>query len=158
MALSITLLCCICQHIKRTLRVADLCFLMVRRIPLWILNWVQYENALFTCGHYFSILHLLCIKITCVSMKFGCTIIDEYNVLYFKPSANIRLWKRDAWLKMSSVSCLIYFVLGRLSFFTSGSENPHFVEKVKSGTRYALTVSFTCDPSKAIGDPQLKES
>ncbi|PIK53946.1 putative 2-oxoglutarate and iron-dependent oxygenase domain-containing protein 3-like [Apostichopus japonicus] len=39
---------------------------------------------------------------------------------------------------------------GRVSFFTSGSENAHYVEKVTDGTRYALTVSFTCDPSKAI--------
>ncbi len=43
--------------------------------------------------------------------------------------------------------------LGRLSFFTSGSENPHFVEKVVNGTRYAITVSFTCDPKAAISDP-----
>eukprot|EP00794_Sanderia_malayensis_P017052 gene17052-18769_t len=42
---------------------------------------------------------------------------------------------------------------GRLSFFTSGSENPHYVEKVVSGTRYAITVSFTCDKSAAIKDP-----
>ncbi|GAB1597787.1 2-oxoglutarate and iron-dependent oxygenase domain-containing protein 3-like [Argonauta hians] len=40
--------------------------------------------------------------------------------------------------------------LGRVSFFSSGSENPHFVEKVLSGERYAITISFTCDPSKAI--------
>lgn len=28
----------------------------------------------------------------------------------------------------------------------------HLVEKVKSGTRYALTVSFTCDKNSAISD------
>lgn len=42
---------------------------------------------------------------------------------------------------------------GRVSFFTSGSENTHYVEKVTDGTRYALTVSFTCDPSNAIQAP-----
>uniref|UniRef100_A0A224YWF2 Prolyl 4 hydroxylase alpha subunit protein n=1 Tax=Rhipicephalus zambeziensis TaxID=60191 RepID=A0A224YWF2_9ACAR len=42
---------------------------------------------------------------------------------------------------------------GRVLAFTSGSENPHFVEKVDRGVRYALTVSFSCDPSKAIRDP-----
>ncbi|XP_037522755.1 2-oxoglutarate and iron-dependent oxygenase domain-containing protein 3 [Rhipicephalus sanguineus] len=42
---------------------------------------------------------------------------------------------------------------GRVLAFTSGSENPHFVEKVDKGIRYALTVSFSCDPSKAIRDP-----
>ena len=44
---------------------------------------------------------------------------------------------------------------GRLSFFTSGAENPHFVEPIKSGTRFAITVSFTCDPNAAIKDPGL---
>ncbi|XP_023240278.1 2-oxoglutarate and iron-dependent oxygenase domain-containing protein 3-like isoform X1 [Centruroides sculpturatus] len=46
---------------------------------------------------------------------------------------------------------------GRVSAFTSGAENPHRVEKVTSGTRYALTVSFTCDKSSSIADPTLKK-
>ncbi|XP_050718580.1 2-oxoglutarate and iron-dependent oxygenase domain-containing protein 3-like [Eriocheir sinensis] len=45
---------------------------------------------------------------------------------------------------------------GRVSAFTSGSENLHFVEQVTSGTRYAITVSFTCDPKHAIEDPKLQ--
>ena len=36
--------------------------------------------------------------------------------------------------------------------FTSGHEHPHHVEKVTGGTRLALTVAFTCDPSTAIED------
>ncbi|XP_033630645.1 2-oxoglutarate and iron-dependent oxygenase domain-containing protein 3-like [Asterias rubens] len=48
--------------------------------------------------------------------------------------------------------------LGRLSFFTSGSENTHFVEKISKGTRYAITVSFTCDKTKAIKDPTQQKS
>ncbi|XP_058476302.1 urotensin-2 receptor 2 [Solea solea] len=44
---------------------------------------------------------------------------------------------------------------GRVSFFSSGSENLHRVEKVTWGTRYAITVSFTCDPAHAIADPAL---
>ncbi|KAM4692500.1 2-oxoglutarate and iron-dependent oxygenase domain-containing protein 3 [Rhinophrynus dorsalis] len=43
---------------------------------------------------------------------------------------------------------------GRVSFFTSGSENLHRVEKVNWGTRYAITISFTCDPKHAIEDPK----
>ncbi|CAO1318851.1 unnamed protein product [Diamesa serratosioi] len=39
---------------------------------------------------------------------------------------------------------------GRVLGFTSGYENIHFVEKVTSGIRYALTVSFTCDRNLAI--------
>ncbi|XP_077481196.1 2-oxoglutarate and iron-dependent oxygenase domain-containing protein 3 [Stigmatopora argus] len=44
---------------------------------------------------------------------------------------------------------------GRVSFFSSGSENLHRVEKVTWGARYAITVSFTCDPAQAIADPAL---
>jgi len=44
---------------------------------------------------------------------------------------------------------------GRVSAFTSGVENKHFVEPVTGGTRYALTMGFTCDKSKAIKDPGL---
>ena len=46
-------------------------------------------------------------------------------------------------------------VLGRVSMFTSGSENLHYVEKVLSGSRYALTIAFTCDPKSSILDPHI---
>ncbi|KAI6655483.1 2-oxoglutarate and iron-dependent oxygenase domain-containing protein 3-like [Oopsacas minuta] len=39
---------------------------------------------------------------------------------------------------------------GLLSIFTSGNENPHKVEKIRDGVRYALTIGFTCDPNKRI--------
>lgn len=42
---------------------------------------------------------------------------------------------------------------GRVSAFTSGIENRHMVEPVTGGSRYALTMGFTCDSSKAIKDP-----
>lgn len=42
---------------------------------------------------------------------------------------------------------------GRVSFFTSGSENLHRVEKVRWGTRYAVTIAFTCNPDHSIADP-----
>jgi len=45
--------------------------------------------------------------------------------------------------------------LGRISLFTSGSENLHYVEKVTTGERYAITVSFTCNSTAAIPDPQF---
>ncbi|XP_006886185.1 PREDICTED: 2-oxoglutarate and iron-dependent oxygenase domain-containing protein 3 [Elephantulus edwardii] len=44
---------------------------------------------------------------------------------------------------------------GRVSFFTSGSENLHHVEKVLWGTRYAVTIAFTCNPDHSITDPTL---
>nr|XP_023412535.1 2-oxoglutarate and iron-dependent oxygenase domain-containing protein 3 isoform X3 [Loxodonta africana] len=43
--------------------------------------------------------------------------------------------------------------VGRVSFFTSGSENLHRVEKVLWGTRYAITIAFTCNPDHSITDP-----
>ncbi|KAF4527705.1 hypothetical protein B566_EDAN016373 [Ephemera danica] len=45
---------------------------------------------------------------------------------------------------------------GRVSMFTSGSENRHMVERVTSGERFALTVSFTCNTAAAISDPAPK--
>ncbi|KAL3875793.1 hypothetical protein ACJMK2_033709 [Sinanodonta woodiana] len=45
--------------------------------------------------------------------------------------------------------------IGRVSFFTSGSENVHYVEKLEDGVRYAITISFTCDPQHAIDDPGI---
>ncbi|XP_012511900.1 PREDICTED: 2-oxoglutarate and iron-dependent oxygenase domain-containing protein 3 [Propithecus coquereli] len=42
---------------------------------------------------------------------------------------------------------------GRVSFFTSGSENLHRVEKVHWGTRYAITIAFSCNPDHGIADP-----
>ncbi|KAK7604446.1 hypothetical protein V9T40_005632 [Parthenolecanium corni] len=45
---------------------------------------------------------------------------------------------------------------GRVLLFTSGQENAHYVEKVISGERYAITISFTCDYREAIPDPLSK--
>jgi len=45
---------------------------------------------------------------------------------------------------------------GRVLAFTSGEENRHFVERVQTGTRYALTISFTFNRKYAIYDPNLK--
>jgi hypothetical protein len=39
---------------------------------------------------------------------------------------------------------------GRVSFFSAGWENPHRVNRVLSGTRLALTVSFTCEDAAAL--------
>ncbi|CAG9771105.1 unnamed protein product [Ceutorhynchus assimilis] len=46
---------------------------------------------------------------------------------------------------------------GRVSMFTSGAENPHFVERVTEGERFAITISFTCDETKKISDPSLDD-
>ncbi len=39
---------------------------------------------------------------------------------------------------------------GRLSFFTSGHENMHYVEPVTSGERWALTIAFSCSAKDAL--------
>ncbi|XP_052866072.1 2-oxoglutarate and iron-dependent oxygenase domain-containing protein 3-like [Anopheles cruzii] len=43
----------------------------------------------------------------------------------------------------------------RVSGFTSGAENMHHVEQVTRGVRYAITISFTCDPEYAMADPKM---
>ncbi|XP_076763350.1 2-oxoglutarate and iron-dependent oxygenase domain-containing protein 3 [Xylocopa sonorina] len=60
---------------------------------------------------------------------------------------------RFMFIDQNNVKTIIEPRKGRVSMFTSGSENVHAVEKVQSGTRYALTVSFTCDSNAAISDP-----
>ncbi|KAK9502908.1 hypothetical protein O3M35_011593 [Rhynocoris fuscipes] len=55
-----------------------------------------------------------------------------------------------------NVSTVIEPRKGRVSIFTSGKENLHHVERVKSGVRFAITVSFTCDKNYAISHPSLK--
>lgn len=45
---------------------------------------------------------------------------------------------------------------GRVLAFTSGAENVHFVEKVLSGERFTLAISFTCNEEFAIPDPKLR--
>ncbi|KAG8470495.1 hypothetical protein KFE25_008916 [Diacronema lutheri] len=40
---------------------------------------------------------------------------------------------------------------GRLLMFTSASENPHRVKRLRSGQRLTLTVPFTCSAAAAIG-------
>ncbi|KAJ8688224.1 hypothetical protein QAD02_024019 [Eretmocerus hayati] len=60
---------------------------------------------------------------------------------------------RFIFLDNNSVNSTIEPRKGRVSIFTSGSENLHAVERVTSGERYALTVSFTCDKRFAISDP-----
>ena len=53
-----------------------------------------------------------------------------------------------------SLICIGYYLYyrtvepryGRVSFFTSGVGNKHHVEPVTEGTRYALTMGFSCNP------------
>jgi hypothetical protein len=42
---------------------------------------------------------------------------------------------------------------GRLLVFTSGSEHPHRVSPVRSGTRYAMTTAFSCTSDVASAEP-----
>ncbi|XP_073823825.1 2-oxoglutarate and iron-dependent oxygenase domain-containing protein 3-like [Musca autumnalis] len=44
---------------------------------------------------------------------------------------------------------------GRVGAFTSGWENKHHVEEVSEGTRFAVTISFSCDKKFSISDPKM---
>lgn len=39
----------------------------------------------------------------------------------------------------------------RFVYFSSGRENPHRVEKVTSGTRYVMSMWFTCNKEREFG-------
>lgn len=41
---------------------------------------------------------------------------------------------------------------GRLVLFSSGHEHPHHVTEVTGGTRFAVTIAFTCDERAALTD------
>ncbi|ODM93377.1 2-oxoglutarate and iron-dependent oxygenase domain-containing protein 3 [Orchesella cincta] len=45
--------------------------------------------------------------------------------------------------------------LGRAIAFSSGEESLHYTERVRKGTRFAVTVGFTCNPNDAVLDPKL---
>lgn len=47
---------------------------------------------------------------------------------------------------------------GRLMVFTSGEENVHWVEKVQSGVRQAVTIAFTCDKKKDVEPTLFKKA
>jgi hypothetical protein len=47
---------------------------------------------------------------------------------------------------------------GRMMVFTSGEENIHWVEKVQSGVRHALTIAFTCDRTKDVEGTLFKKA
>jgi predicted 2-oxoglutarate/Fe(II)-dependent dioxygenase YbiX len=49
---------------------------------------------------------------------------------------------------MSVVDQTVEPKAGRVVIFTSGQENPHFVDRVTSGQRYVLAFWFTCDPNR----------
>merc|ERR1712146_826097 len=39
---------------------------------------------------------------------------------------------------------------GRLLMFTSAAENSHYLKRVREGTRWVVTMSFTCDEEQAV--------
>ena len=41
---------------------------------------------------------------------------------------------------------------GRLVMFSSGRENVHQVRPVRTGTRYVMSMWFTCDPDRVFPD------
>ena len=48
------------------------------------------------------------------------------------------------------VKAVVHPAIGRLSMFTSSSENPHYVDRVRCGVRRAVTIAFTCNAEVGI--------
>ncbi|RZC35993.1 2-oxoglutarate and iron-dependent oxygenase domain-containing protein 3-like, partial [Asbolus verrucosus] len=96
---------------------------------------IHIDKETYESFHYTSLLYLTDFS---VDFKGGRLIfLDDIN----KPLKNVTVEPRK----------------GRVLMFSSGAENPHFVERVTSGVRYAITVSFTCDPSMSISDPVVQQ-
>ncbi|XP_068892496.1 2-oxoglutarate and iron-dependent oxygenase domain-containing protein 3-like [Tenebrio molitor] len=95
---------------------------------------IHVDKETYESFHYTSLLYLTDFNIDFKGGKF--IFVDNID----KPLKNVTVEPRK----------------GRVLMFTSGAENPHFVEKVSSGIRYAVTVSFTCDQSKAVDDPKVQ--
>ena len=77
----------------------------------------------------------------------------QNNVLKFCPLFNLCL---HVPLELSQIySKTQTSLIGRVSAFTSGAENPHRVERVTDGVRLAFTMGFTCNKENAISDPSL---
>lgn len=49
----------------------------------------------------------------------------------------------------------VFEFIGRAITFTSGEESLHYTERVLKGTRFAITVGFTCNPKNGVKDPKL---
>ena len=81
---------------------------------------------------------------------------DYTSLLYLNDYGRDFEGGRFIFIDKDSVNTTVEPRKGRVSMFTSGSENLHAVEKVQSGIRYALTVSFTCNPNAAISDPKYR--
>lgn len=47
---------------------------------------------------------------------------------------------------------------GRVLIYTSGPENRNYIEKVTSGTRYAINIPFTCNKDFALEEPSLSKN
>ncbi|KAF7278472.1 hypothetical protein GWI33_008376 [Rhynchophorus ferrugineus] len=96
---------------------------------------VHVDKYAYKSFHYTTLLYLNNYNINFKGGRF--MFVNDFN----EPTKNITIEPRK----------------GRVSMFTSGAENPHFVERVTEGERFAITISFTCDPSKSINDPTFKD-
>ncbi|GAB5358511.1 hypothetical protein AAMO2058_000464500 [Amorphochlora amoebiformis] len=64
-------------------------------------------------------------------------------------NTNHKHYKGGEFLFMDGSGTLLRPQAGMLLVFTSGEENPHKISKVTEGTRYAVTISWTCDERQA---------
>ena len=78
------------------------------------------------------------------------------SILYLSNFGSDFLGGRFVYLE-KAINITVEPKFARLSAFTSASENTHLVEMVESGTRFALTIPFTCDPTHAIKDPSVDD-
>ncbi|XP_017764052.1 PREDICTED: LOW QUALITY PROTEIN: uncharacterized protein LOC108553586 [Eufriesea mexicana] len=83
---------------------------------------------------------------------------ERYNIRYTTLLYLVEEISRvvDLYFDKNNVKTIIEPRKGKVFMFTSGSENLHAIGKIQSGTRYALIVPFTCDPTSATPDPNYR--
>lgn len=126
------------------------------------LVWSTYLNIILLCKLFVNLCNLLFWE--CLSNDFINSIYfqETYKSFHYTSLLYLTDYGRDfqggrfVFMDKDNVTRAVEPRKARVTMFTSGSENVHYVEKVTSGTRYALTVSFTCDPTSAISDPAVK--
>eukprot|EP00049_Salpingoeca_infusionum_P017057 m.351641 g.351641 ORF g.351641 m.351641 type:complete len:325 (-) comp16299_c0_seq1:38-1012(-) len=92
-------------------------------------------------------------KVTYGTFEYTCLLyLTDYGVDF----QGGRFVFEDKSYRGGVVDTIVEPKLGRVSCFTSGDENPHHVEQVTDGTRFALTIAFTCDEEHMISEPDGK--
>ncbi|GLH14975.1 hypothetical protein R5R35_008979 [Gryllus longicercus] len=135
------------------------------KIQLAVANYFQVERDILYLTHPTFFSRLTSSPPLTIHDEYWHTHVDKetYEAFHFTSLLYLSDYGRDfqggrfVFVDADKVNRTVEPRTGRVSMFTSGSENTHFVERVSAGTRYAITVSFTCDQKHAISHPVIHD-